>query len=99
MGGSENFDPNKSFEGTLERKKKKSGFKEWDKRTGAAVYHMTENINKKGQSVIRSVSLTRSRGPSPEPTNYMETDDRSEIDPNMTYDEIPTKENVDTNES
>merc|ERR1739840_7645 len=86
----ENVDLNGSCRETIERKKKKSGLKEWDKRTGAKIYHMTENISEKGLNVVRSVSRSRSREPSPSPV-YRESENGVGVDPNQTYDEISDK--------
>merc|ERR1739842_122071 len=84
--------------GVSSQKKKKSGFKEWDKRTGAKIYHMTENVSDSGRNVIRSLSRNRSREPSSEPAYSRESDNtstREKVDPNETYDEVSAMDKVD----
>merc|ERR1739842_100770 len=96
----ESVDADESFEGTEERKKKRSGLKEWDKRTGAKIYHMTENVSESGRKVIRSLSRNRSREPSSEPAYSRESDNtstRENVDPNETYDEVSAMDKVDIN--
>ena len=68
-------------------------------RTGAKIYHMTENISESGRNVVRSLSRNRSREPSSEPSCSRESDSISTRDPNTSYDQISATENVDPNES
>merc|ERR1711915_232391 len=63
MGAEETNVMNISIDGSVSSKKSKSGFKQWDKKTGAKMHRFTENI---GERMRRSMS--RSRAPSSEPS-------------------------------
>merc|ERR1711874_560686 len=59
---------NISIDGSVSSKKSKSGFKQWDKKTGAKIHRLTENVGDRGRDVIKSVRKNISR-PASVPTD------------------------------
>merc|ERR1711874_121265 len=65
----ENSVMNVSIDGSLSSQKKKSGFKNWDKKTGAKIYNMTESVGERGRDVIKTVRNKIPSRPASVPTD------------------------------